>query len=76
MREALLATLLFDVLSQYFYCRSTAGNQAVGAMPKYWISVYSAQMPFEVPPDQSGRSCFQIVDQFTQLRKALGGWGG
>ena len=36
-------------------------------MPEYWISVDPAQMSFEVSPDQSGRYCFQVVDQFAQL---------
>jgi hypothetical protein len=54
-REALVATLLLDVLPQYFDSRPASTNQAVGAMPEYRLPVDAVQMPSEIPAGESGR---------------------
>src|SRR5215510_3450634 len=69
MRGALVATLLFDVLSQYFDSHSACTNQAVGAMPEYRLPVDAAQMLSELLADEPGRDSFQVVDQLAQLNR-------
>jgi hypothetical protein len=71
MRGALVATLLFDVLSQYFDSHSACTNQAVGAMPEYRLPVDAAQMLSELLADEPGRDSFQVVDQLAQLNRRV-----
>jgi hypothetical protein len=71
MRGALVATLLFDVLPQYFDSRPACTNQAVGAMPEYRLPVDAAQMLSELLADEPGRDSFQVVDQIAQLNRQV-----
>jgi hypothetical protein len=58
MRGALFATMLFDVLPQYFDSGPASANQAVGAMPEYWLQIDAVQMPAEILAYEPGRDGF------------------